>query len=99
MLIGAGTVLDRIIHGAFLIGTALAIMSLVFAKVLTYGKPTRIQIIALVIAIILEIVLLIIMVNVSPSDIAASVRLMWVLIIVGVHFLPMAISFGPRFGT
>jgi len=99
MLIGMGIVIDVILNGAFIIGTGLAILSLMFAKVLSYGKPTRIQIIALAIAILLEIVLFFIMVNVLPSGIAASVRLMWILMIVGVHFLPMAISFGPRFGV
>ncbi len=99
MLIGSGIVIDVFFKGAFIIGTGLAIMSLMFAKALTNGKPTRIQIIALAIAIILEIVLIITMVNVLPSDITASARLMWILIIAGVHFLPMAISFGPRFGV
>lgn len=99
LLIGMGIVIDVFINGVFIIGTGLAILSLMFAKALSYGKPTRIQIIALGFAVILEIVLLITMVAILPSDITASARLMWILIIVGVHFLPMAVSFGPRFGV
>lgn len=97
ILIGAGIVIDVALSGAFIVGTVFAIISLMFAKVLSFGKPTRIQIVALAFAIILEIVLLIIMVNVLPAGIAVPVRLMWVLMIVGVHFLPMAVCFGPRF--
>jgi len=97
VLIGAGIIIDVVLSGAFIIGTVSAIISLMFAKVFSFGKPTRIQIIALALAIVLEIVLLIIMVNVVPADVAVPVRLMWVLTIVGVHFLPMAVCFGPRF--
>lgn len=97
ILIGAGIIVDVALSGAFIVGTVFAVISLMFAKVLSLGKPTGIQIITLALAIILEIVLLIIMVNVMPAGIAVPVRLMWVLMIVGVHFLPMAICFGPRF--
>ncbi len=99
LLIGLGIVIDIVLSGAFIVGTVFAILSLMFAKVLSFGKPKRIQIIALFLAVILEIVLLIILVNVLPADIAERVRLMWILMIVGVHFLPMAISFGPKFGA
>lgn len=54
--------------------------------------------IALTLAILLEIVLLIVMVNVLPSNVNPVVRLIWILLIVGIHFLPMAFCFGPRFG-
>jgi len=97
VLIGAGIIINIALNGAFIVGTVFAIISLMFAKVLSFGKPTRIQIIALAFAIILEIVLFIIMVNVLPAGIAAPVRLIWILIVVGVHFLPMAVCFGPRF--
>lgn len=96
ILIGAGIIIDVIVSGAFVVGTVLALVSLLFAKVLSFGKPTPIQIIALAVAILLEIVLLIIMVNVLPADSTAKIRTMWVLMIVGIHFLPMAICFGPR---
>lgn len=97
VLIGAGIIIDVVLNGAFIVGTALAMISLMFAKVLSFGKPTRIQVVALVFAIVLEIVLFIILANVLPEDIAFPVRLMWILIIVGMHFLPMAVCFGPRF--
>lgn len=97
VLIGAGIIIDVALSGAFIVGTALALISLMFAKVLSFGKPTRMQTVALALAIILEIVLLIIMANVLPAGITVSIRLMWILVIVGVHFLPMAVCFGPRF--
>lgn len=95
---GAGIVINIFLSGAFLVGIVLAILSLMFSKTLSFGKPKRFQIIALVFAMVLEMVLFFIMIRVLPADIAGSVRLMWILLIVGIHFLPMAISFGPRFG-
>jgi len=97
VLIGAGIIIDITLSGAFIVGAVFALISLMFAKVLSFGKPTRIQIIALAFAVILEIVLLMIMVNMLPAGMAIPIRLMWVLMIVGVHFLPMAVCFGPRF--
>lgn len=96
LLIGAGIIIDTALKGAFLVGTLFAVLSLMFSKVLSFGKPTISQLAALAVAIVLEIVLLIIMVNVLPADISRHIRLMWVLIIVGIHFLPMAVCFGPR---
>ena len=97
ILIGGGIIIDVFFSGAFIVGTSLALISLFFAKALSFGKPMRIQIVALIVAIVLEMVLLIVMVNVLPIDIDSQTRMMWILIIVGVHFLPMAVSFGPRF--
>jgi len=99
VLIGAGIIFNTVLNGAFIAGTMLAVLSLLFAKVLAFGKPTLIQITALTLAIILEVVLLIVMVNKLPADAPIQVRLMWVLMIVGVHFLPMAICFVPRFAV
>ena len=95
---GAGIVINIFLNGAFFVGIVLALMSLTFSKTLSFGKPRSFQIIALVFAMVLEMVLFVIMFRVLPADIAGSVRLMWILLIVGIHFLPMAISFGPRFG-
>jgi len=95
---GAGIVINIFLSGAFLVGVVLAVMSLMFSKTLSFGKPRPFQIIALVCAIVLEIILFFIIFQALPADIAGPVRLMWILLIVGVHFLPMAISFGPRFG-
>lgn len=98
ILIGAGIVADVAINSAFVAGTVLAVISLIFAKQLSFGRPTRLQIIALAGAILLEAGLLILISRLLPEGTAAQVRSMWVLIIVGVHFLPMALCFGPRFG-
>lgn len=99
MFFGAGIIGDIFLSGALIVGTVLAITSLMFSKALSFGKPKRIQIIALVLAIVLEIALFIILVSTLPAGAADSVRLMWILMIVGVHFLPMTITFGPRFGV
>jgi len=98
MIFGAGIIINLFFKGAFIMGSVLAVMSLMFSKKLSFGKPRRFQIIALLFAVLLEIILFFIMAQVLPADVAESVRLMWILLIVGAHFLPMAISFGPRFG-
>lgn len=95
---GAGIIINIFLSGAFIVGSILALMSLMLSKKLSFGRPRRFQIMALVLAIVLEMVLFFIMIQVLPADIAEPVRLMWILLIVGIHFLPMAISFGPRFG-
>lgn len=97
VLIGIGIIVDVFLSGAFIIGTISAILSLMFAKFLSAGRPSWIQVIALSVAIILEIVLFIILFNVLPPT-TSSVKLAWILMIVGLHFLPMAVTFGPRFG-
>lgn len=38
LLIGSGIVMDIIFNGAFMIGTGLAILSLLFAKALSFGN-------------------------------------------------------------
>ena len=48
-------------------------------------------------AIALEVVLFALLPRVLPVGTPESVRWLWVLMIVGVHFLPMAVSFGPLF--
>jgi hypothetical protein len=95
---GAGIIINVFLSGGFLVGIILAIISLMFSKTLSFGKPRLFQIMALVFAIVLEMVLFFIMFQVLPTDTDGSVRLMWILLIVGIHFLPMTISFGLRFG-
>jgi hypothetical protein len=80
----------------FFVGVGLGLVALMFAGPLSLGTPTRVQIGALVAAIVLEVVLFNVQGRVLPPGTAASVRWMWISMIVGVHFLPMAISFGPR---
>ncbi len=55
------------------------------------------QLIALAAAIALEVVLFAFLPRVLPLGTPEPVRWLWVLMIVGVHFLPMAVSFGPLF--
>src|SRR5690606_35531760 len=99
VLIGAGIIFNTVLNGAFIAGTMLAVLPLLFAKVLAFGNPTLIQITALTLAIILEVVLLLVMVNKLPPDAPIHVRLMRVLLIVVVIFLPMAIFFVPSFAV
>ena len=80
----------------FFVGVALGVVALMFAGPLSFGSPTRIQVAALVAAVALEVVLLNIQGRMLPQGTDESVRWLWISMIVGVHFLPMAISFGPR---
>ena len=80
----------------FFVGVGLGIVALMFASKLSLGKPTRVQIAALVAAIALEVILFNVQGRILPRGTDESVRWMWISMIVGVHFLPMAISFGPR---
>jgi hypothetical protein len=50
----------------------------------------------MVTAIALEIILFNVQGRMLPQGTDESVRWMWISMIVGAHFLPMAISFGPR---
>lgn len=79
----------------FFVGVGLGIVALMFASKLSLGKPTRVQIGALVAAIALEVILFNVQGRMLPRGTDESVRWMWISMIVGVHFLPMAISFGP----
>jgi hypothetical protein len=80
----------------FFVGVGLGTLALMFASKLSLGKPTRAQIGALGAAIALEVVLFNVQGRLLPRGTDESVRWMWISMIVGVHFLPMAISFGPR---
>ena len=80
----------------FFVGVGLGTVALMFAGRLSAGKPTRVQIGALVAAVALEVILLNVQGRMLPLGTDESVRWMWISMIVGVHFLPMAISFGPR---
>jgi hypothetical protein len=77
-------------------GVGLGTIALMFAGSLSLGTPTRLQIGALGAAIALEVILFNVQGRLLPRGTDESVRWMWISMIVGVHFLPMAISFGPR---
>ena len=103
MLIGTGLVSAIVFSGdalvnypVFYVGVAVATISLFASGRLSQGSPTRLQIAALVSAIALEIILLVVMGRTLPRGTAEHVRWLWVSMIVGVHFLPMALCFGSR---
>ena len=103
MLIGAGLIGAIAFSGGglvnytvFFVGVGVATISLFAARHLSQGSPTRLQIAALIFAIALEIILFGVMGRTVPRGTAENVRWLWVLMIVGIHFLPMALCFGPR---
>jgi hypothetical protein len=102
--IGAGLIAAIALRGdalvdyrIFFIGATLGVVSLLFARRLSAGPPTRGQIAALIGALVLEVALFALMGRLVPRGTPEHVRWLWVLAIVGVHFLPMSISFGARF--
>lgn len=104
LLIGAGLVAAIVFSGpalvnrpVFYVGAGLAVLSLFFSGRLSVGSPTRVQLVALAVAVALEVALFIVMGRTLRPDTSERVRWLWALMIVGVHFVPMAISFGPMF--
>ena len=104
VLIGVGLIAAIALSGdalvsypVFFAGIALAIVSLFVSKRLSDGRPTRAQLLALAAALVLEAVLFALLPRMLPPGTSERVRWLWVLMIVGVHFLPMAVSFGPLF--
>jgi len=103
VLIGVGLLAGLAFSGAALVnynvffaGAGLAVMSLFFSGFLSSGTPSRLQIAALAFAIALEVALFVGMRRFLPPGTQEHVRWLWVSIAVGIHFLPMAISFGPQ---
>jgi len=83
-------------HGVFYAALAAALLSLFFAGRLSFGSPTPPQIGALVFALALQGALIVLQGRLLPPTTPEHVRWLWVSLIVGVHFLPMAVAFGPR---
>lgn len=77
-------------------GAAATVAIILTANVLTrpLGLPTRLQVWALVAAIALEIVLIRVVVARYKRD-GERPFLLAILFVVGLHFMPMAITFGP----
>jgi FtsH-binding integral membrane protein len=102
LLIGAGIVAGALVGGRepvhrpiFFAATVVGFTALfAFAKRLSYGPPTRKQIVALVVAIALEVILLTTLSVFLPKTTARDYWL-WTLLVVGIHFLPMGYAFGP----
>ena len=102
LIVGAGLLAAIAFSGSALVdyriffaALAVAMVSLFFADRPSTGPPTRLQIAALVFAVTLEGVLFGSMNRFLPPGTEEHVRWLWVSIIVGVHFIPMAICFGP----
>ena len=84
-------------YPVFFGGLGLAVLSLFVSGRLSDGRPTRAQLVALAAALALEAVLFALLPRLLPPGTPERVRWCWVLMIVGAHFLPMAVSFGPLF--
>lgn len=101
LLVGAGVVLGGMFprwHLAFLgVGAAGATTSIIlFAARLSlpYGAPTSMQLGFLVASIVLEIVLIRVVVARTQAK-GERPKELGILFVVGLHFLPMAVAFGP----
>ena len=102
--VGAGLIAAIALRGdalvsypVFFAGLGLAVLSLLVSGRLSDGPPTRAQLLALAAALALEVALFALLPRLLPPGTPEPVRWLWVLMIVGVHFLPMAVCFGPLF--
>ena len=103
MIVGAGLLAAiaasgdaPVSFGVFYAALAAALLSLLFARRVSFGAPTPLQIGALIFAVSLEGALFVLQARLLPHGTPEEVRWLWVSLIVGVHFLPMAVAFGPR---
>jgi hypothetical protein len=103
LIVGAGLLAALALSGGALVSynvffaaVAVATLSLLFARRVSFGSPTRLQVGALVFALTLEGALFGLMGRLLPPGTEEQIRWLWVSVIVGVHFIPMAICFGPR---
>lgn len=102
LLIGCGVIGGTLVpgpaiinRGVFFLGLGAALLSLLTVRLVSFGRGSRRQFTALGAAIAIEVVLIMAAARfIGPQP----ERLLWcrTLFIVGVHFLPMAISFGPQ---
>ncbi|HEX7237719.1 MAG TPA: DUF6609 family protein [Gammaproteobacteria bacterium] len=83
-------------RGVFYAALGAALVSLCFARRVSLGRPTPLQIGALVFAVALQGALIVLKSRLLPHTTPEHVRWLWVAAIVGIHFLPMAVTFGPR---
>jgi hypothetical protein len=98
LLIGVLTATNGVINTRpFIIGAVLGLISIpVVRRTWRLGTPTRWQILALILAICLELALFAVLQSVLQSGTTERNRWLWALGIVGVHFIPMYWTFGPR---
>ncbi|HTQ98353.1 MAG TPA: DUF6609 family protein [Candidatus Acidoferrum sp.] len=84
-------------YAVFFAGIGLATFLLILvARRFSYGNPTRLQKNAMIGAVTLEVLLFVAQGRLLPHGTPEATRWMWVLMIVGAHFLPMVLCFGPR---
>ena len=103
MIIGAGMLAGiaasddaPVNFGVFYAALGAALLSLLFAGRLSLGDATPFQIGALIFAVSLQGALIALQARLLPPGTPEEIRWLWVSLIVGVHFLPMAFAFGPR---
>ena len=101
LIMGIGVALGGAFAGLrkalLVVGGAAATVAIIFlADALTrpLGRPTTIQIAALGVAILLEMVLIFVVVRRYKNS-GERTFLLAILFVVGIHFIPMAITFGP----
>jgi hypothetical protein len=103
---GSGIVLGVVFRGrdpinapVLLAGATIAMLSLVFARRwAAAARPSRTQVAALLGAIALELGLFVLLGLLVPVTPQTDPRLWWLsaMTIVGAHFLPMGLTFGPE---
>jgi hypothetical protein len=103
LLIGLGIFLATLLGSGlplrpvFYVGAGLGVTALfALAPRLSFGAPTRGQLWALGASIALEVALFVVLANLEQTyGLRGASFWLWTLVIVGVHFLPQAITFGP----
>ena len=102
LLIGSGVVGGTLLASdgfvneqVFFLGLGAAVLSLVGARWVSYGRGTPLQLFALFGALGLQAILLVAAARVLGP---MSEDRLWyrTMVIVGLHFLPMSVAFGPR---
>jgi len=100
-MIIAGALLPRARNILVAVGLALAsIVTAIAAPSLAYplGLPSRQQILVLAVSVLLELILIQIVVR-RVYHLGERTIVLSVLLVVGLHFLPMALAFGPIIGV
>ena len=102
LLMGLGILAADLFSGAatmntniFYLGTGLALMSFFSVRKLAFGRSSAMQIGALMFAILLEMALMVTY-NRMLGPMGQEERWLWAFLIVGLHFLPMGLTFGPQ---
>ncbi|MGC3982363.1 MAG: hypothetical protein QM808_14025 [Steroidobacteraceae bacterium] len=84
-------------YNLFFVGLGVGVLSIFLTRCRSRTRPSKLQIVALSGALLLQALLLIVLRRRLPPGTEESVQWLWVLMIVGVHFLPMSLAFGPLF--